>query len=90
MSWVFWGAILVFILRFAAYNFGWNFFLVFNANYNKINTENYNTAMRDGVDICSVILDVNVTDISTTFGHVFMGNVYRFGGKCLCFSPEMS
>jgi len=60
MSWVFWGAISVIISGFAAYNFGWNFWLIFNTNYNEINTENYNTAVRDGIDICAVISAVNV------------------------------
>lgn len=41
----------VYILRFAAYNFGWNFWLNLIENYHRINTKNYNAAMRAGVEI---------------------------------------
>jgi hypothetical protein len=54
MSMTFLGAFLkfwVYILRFAAYNFGWNFWLNLIENYHRINTKNYNAAMRAGVEI---------------------------------------
>ena len=41
----------VYILRFEAYNSGWNFWLNLIENYHRINTKNYNAAMRAGVEI---------------------------------------
>lgn len=58
MSMTFLGAFLkfrVYILRFAAYNFGWNFWLNLDVNCHGINTKNYNAAMRAGVEIWTVI-----------------------------------